>query len=129
MSLQISAILLGVKDLNLTKQFYCKGLGYPIQIDQGGFVSFNLEGGSSTLGLYAWDALASDAGIAADGSGFRGVALNHVVPSSERVDELLAQARRAGGKIVKPAQRAAWGGYFGYFSDPDGHLGKVASSS
>jgi predicted lactoylglutathione lyase len=64
--------------------------------------------------------------VASDGSGFRGVTLNYVVPSAKRVDEVLAEAERAGGKIVKPAQRAQWG-YFGYFSDLDGHLWKVAS--
>jgi uncharacterized protein len=87
---------------------------------------FHLGGDSSALALYTWDALAEDAGVASDGSGFRGVTLNYVVPSAERVDEVLAEAERVGGKIVKPAQQAQWG-YFGYFSDLDGHLWKVAS--
>ncbi len=128
MNPQISAITLGVRDLNRAKQFYSEGLGCPIEQDQAGFVSFNLGSGSSTLALYAWDALAADAGVASDGSGFRGITLNYIVPSTERVDEVLAQAKHAGGKIAKPAQRAQWG-YFGYFSDPDGYLWKVASAA
>jgi catechol 2,3-dioxygenase-like lactoylglutathione lyase family enzyme len=129
MNPQVSAITLGVRDLNRAKKFYSEGLGCPIQQDQGGFVSFALGNGSSGLALYAWDALAEDAGVASDGSGFRGFTLSYIVSSAEPVDEMLAQAKRAGGKIAKPAQRAQWGGYFGYFSDPDGYLWKVASST
>ncbi len=129
MNPQISAITLGVRDLNRAKQFYSEGLGCPIEQDQGGFVSFNLGNGSSALALYQLDALAADAGVASDGSGFRGITLNYIVLSPERVDEVLAQAKRAGGKIAKPAQRAQWGGYFGYFADPDGYLWKVASAA
>ena len=127
MSLQINAITLGVGDLNRAKQFYSEGLGCPIEKDYPGFVSFNLGDGSSPLALYTWDALANDAGVPSDGSGFRGITLNFIVPSAERVDDVLAQAERAGGTIVKPARQAQWGGYFGYFGDPDGYLWKVAS--
>lgn len=129
MNAQISAITLGVRDLNRAKQFYTEGLGCSIEQDHAGFVSFNLGTGSSGLALYTWDALAADAGAAADGSGFRGVTLNYILPSAERVDEVLAQAEHAGGEIIKPAQSAQWGGYFGYFSDPDGHLWKVAAAA
>ncbi|MGH9332830.1 MAG: VOC family protein [Vicinamibacteria bacterium] len=104
-----------------------EGLGCPIEQDQGGFVSFNLGGGSSVLALYTWDALAADAGVASDGSGFRGITLSYIVPSAERVDEVLAQAKRAGGTIARPAERAQWG-YSGYFADPDGYLWKIASA-
>jgi catechol 2,3-dioxygenase-like lactoylglutathione lyase family enzyme len=127
MNPQISAITLGVSDVNRAKQFYSEGLGCPIEKDYPGFVSFNLGDGSSALALYPWDALADDAGVASDGSGFRGITLNYIVPSTEQVDDVLAQAERAGGTIVTPAQRAPWGGYFGYFSDLDGYLWKVAS--
>lgn len=127
MNPQISVVTLGVSDLNRGKQFYGEGLGCSIEQDHPGFVSFNLGNGSSRLALYTWDALAADAGVTADGSGFRGVTLNYIVQSSERVDEVLAQAKRAGGTIAKPAQSAQWGGYFGYFSDPDGYLWKVVS--
>ncbi len=128
MSLQISAITLGARDLNRAKQFYGEGLGCTIEQDQGGFVAFNLGDGAASLALYKWDALAADAGVDPDGSGFHGVTLNYIVTSAERVDEVLAQAERAGATIVRPAQQAKWGGYFGHFSDPDSNLWKVASA-
>ena len=125
----VSGITLGVKDVNRAKQFYGKGLGWPVQQEQGEWVSFSLNNGSSALGLLPRDALAGDAGVAADGSGFRGITFSYIVPSEERVDAVLAEAERAGGKIAKPAQGAAWGGYFGYFTDPDGYLWKVVAGA
>ncbi len=123
---EINAILIGVKDLGRSKKFYAEGLGCPIENDYPMFVSFKLGDGSPTLGLYPREALAADAGVAPDGSGFSGVTLHYIVKSTERVDEVLAQAERAGAKIEKPAQKVQWG-YFGYFADPDGHLWKVAA--
>ena len=76
-----------------------------------------------------WDALAADAGVPAEGSGFRGITLSYFVPTPDRVDEVLAKAERAGGKIVKPGQKSQWGGYSGHFSDPDGYLWKVVASA
>ena len=64
-----------------------------------------------------------------EGTGFSGVTLHYIVDSTKRVDDVLDQAKRAGGKLVKPAEKAQWGGYYGYFSDPDGYLWKVASSA
>ena|SRR5437667_7603479 len=124
----VSAITLGVKDMNRAKQFYAEGLGWPVEQDFGQWVSFNLDGGTSVLGLYAWDALAGDAGVSAEGSGFRGVTLSYIVRSNERVDAILEEAKRAGGKIVKPGQQAQWGGYFGYFADREGYLWKVGAA-
>src|SRR5437868_2079609 len=117
MNPQITAITLGVSDMNQAEQFYCEGLGCPIEQEYPGFVSFNLGDGSSALALYTWEALADDAGVPPAGSGFRGITFNYIVPSTEQVDDVLARAERAGGTIVKPAQQAQWGGYFGYFSD------------
>ncbi len=124
----VSSITLGVRDLARARRFYGEGLGWPIQQEQGEWVCFGLGDGSSGLGLYPWDALAGDAGVAADGSGFRGVTFSYVVRSEARVDAVLAEAARAGGTIARPAQRPPWGGYFGYFADPDGYLWKVAAS-
>jgi uncharacterized protein len=123
---EINSILIGVADMARSKKFYAEGLGCPIKNDYPQFISFNLGDGSAELGLYKREALAADAGVSPDGSGFSGVTLHYIVKSSERVDEVLAQAERAGAKIVKPAQKVQWG-YFGWFADPDGHLWKVAA--
>ena len=123
----VSVITLGTRDMQRAKQFYSEGLGWPILQDYGEWVSFGLGDGSSALGLHAWDALAADAGVAPEGSGFGGITLSYIVSADERVDAVLAEAERAGGAIVKPAQRPPWGGYFGYFADRDGYLWKVAT--
>jgi predicted lactoylglutathione lyase len=91
-------------------------------------VSFKLGEGSSSLALYEREAAAQDAGVSSKGSGFRGVSFHFIVSSSEAVDEVMASAVAAGGGVVKEAAASQWG-YFGYFSDPDGYLWKVASGS
>ena len=127
MSLEITSVLVGVEDIARSKKFYGEGLGCTIENDYPQFVMFKLGDGSSTFGLYPRETLAADAGVSPEGGGFSGMTLHYVVPNFERVDEVLAQAERAGGKIVRPAQKAQWG-HFGWFADPDGHLWKVASS-
>ena len=129
MPLQVTAIMLGVEDLARSKKFYGEGLGCPIAQDYPNFVSFDLGDGSSSLALYQREAAAQEAGVSSEGSGFRGASFHSIVPSSEAVDEVMANATAAGGEVVKEAAGAQWGGYFGYFSDPDGHLWKVASPS
>jgi len=129
MSATINAIVIGVSDMKRAKAFYADGLGCQVAQDNPAFVSFNMGEGSSGLALYKWDALAEDAGVDPKGDGFRGVTLNQYVASNEDVDDLLAKAESAGGQIVRPAQQAKWGGYFGYFSDPDGYLWKVVAVS
>jgi catechol 2,3-dioxygenase-like lactoylglutathione lyase family enzyme len=127
MSLQVTAIMLGVQDLARSKKFYAEGLGCRINRDYPNFVSLDLGEGSSSLALYEREAAAQDAGVSSAGSGFRGVSLHHIVQSSEAVDEVMGKAVAAGGGLVKEASGTQWG-YFGYFSDPDGYLWKVASS-
>ncbi|HEX8099358.1 MAG TPA: VOC family protein [Actinomycetota bacterium] len=126
MGLQVTAIMLGVEDLARSKQFYAD-LGCEIEQDYPQFVSFNLGDGSSSLALYERGAAAADAGVSPEGSGFSGVSFHYIVDSKDVVDEVMAKAVAAGGSVVKAAAAAQWGGYFGYFSDPDGHLWKVAS--
>lgn len=127
--IQVTAIMIGVEDLARSKTFYGEGLGCTIDQDHPTFVSFNLGEGSSSLALYQRDAAAKDAGVSSEGSGFRGVSFHYVVSSSEAVDEVMGKAVAAGGSVVKEAAAARWGGYFGYFGDPDGYLWKVATSS
>jgi uncharacterized protein len=127
MNPHIGFVTLGVGDLNRAKQFYSEGLGWPVQVAQGQYVAFKPADGSSTLTLYPRSVLAGDAGVTPDGGGFRGVTFSYVVRSKERVDAVLAEAERAGGTIARPAQQAQWGGYFGYFADPDGNLWKVVA--
>lgn len=125
--LQVSAIMIGVKDLARTKKFYAD-LGCEIEQDYPQFVKFKLGDGSSSLALYEREAAAMDAGVSSEGSGFRGVSFHFIVTSKETVDEVIGRAQAAGGGVVKKAAATQWG-YFGYFSDPDGYLWKVASAS
>jgi catechol 2,3-dioxygenase-like lactoylglutathione lyase family enzyme len=125
----IAVITLGVNDLQRARTFYAEGLGWPIQQEDYNWVCFTHEGGATALALYPWDELAEDAQVPAAGSGFRGVTLAYNVRSEGRVDEVLAEAEHAGGTIVKPAQRTAWGGYGGYFADPEGYLWEVATGA
>jgi catechol 2,3-dioxygenase-like lactoylglutathione lyase family enzyme len=124
----VNVITLGVRDLARARKFYAEGLGWPVRVEDYNWVCFTLGDGSSVLALYPWDELAADAGVPAEGSGFRGVTLAYVVRSDERVDEVLAEAERAGATIVKPAQTASWGGRSGYFADPEGYLWEVAKA-
>ena len=129
MSLHVTAIMLGVRDLERAKRFYRDGLGCVVAQDHPGFVSLQLGADGPSLALYPWDAAAGDAGVGAEGSGFRGSSLHCIVDSRAEVDQLLEQASGAGGRLVRPAEAAQWGGYLGYFSDLDGHLWKAATSS
>lgn len=124
MKAKISLITLGVSDLARAEAFYKDGLGLPLEGDNEGIRFFKLEG--TWLALYPKDKLAEDVGISVEGSGFSGVTLAHNVASPEAVDALLLQAEGAGAVIVKPGQKVFWGGYSGYFTDPDGHLWEVA---
>ena len=121
---RISMIALAVNDLEQSTKFYQQGLGFP-KIDSPPEVAFfNLNG--TWLGLSKREALAEDVGVSPEGSGYSGFNLAHNVASETEVDHVMEQAQAAGATIVKPAQKADWGGYSGYFQDPDGHLWEVA---
>ena len=128
MPLQVTAIMIGVEDLARSKKFYGEGLGCAIDQDYPNFVSSKLGEGSSSLALYEREAAAQDAGVSSKGSGFRGVSFHYIVPSREAVDKVMGSAVAAGGGAVKKGA-AVQCGYYGYFSDPDGYLWKVASAS
>ncbi len=127
MTVQVTAIMLGVQDLDRAKAFYGEGLGCAITQDYPNYVSFDLGDGSPSLALYPWEAAAQDAGVSPEGSGFRGVSFHCIAASKQAVDEIMSKAVAAGASVVKEAQGAQWG-YSGYFADPDGHLWKVATS-
>jgi catechol 2,3-dioxygenase-like lactoylglutathione lyase family enzyme len=127
--LKVSVIMLGVKDVDRAKEFYVDGMGCEVEQDFPGFVRCSLGEGSSSLALYQWDAVAADAGVSADGSGFRGSSFHVITDSREEVDEVIHTAVSAGASVVQEAAAADWGGYSGYFSDPDGYLWKVATTS
>jgi catechol 2,3-dioxygenase-like lactoylglutathione lyase family enzyme len=124
--LQVTAIMLGVGDLERSKTFYGEGLGATIDQDYPNFVSLKLDGGSA-LALYEWSAAPADAGVAPEGSGYTGVSFHYIVGSNDEVGGVMAKAAAAGAGVVRPAAEVQWG-YFGYFSDPDGYLWKVAAS-
>ena len=128
MNSHVSAILLGVKDMERSKRFYTDGLGWKIQNDYKISVFFVPHGGS-LVGFYGRDGLADMVGTSRDGSGFSGIVFNYVVRSEARVDEVLEEARKAGGKILKPAAKLQWGGYGGTFADPDGYVWSIGYSA
>ena len=123
---KISLITFGARDPDRMVAFYRDGLGFPTYNYTPGddMVMFRLEG--TWLGLFPRDALAEDATIPAGGSGFSGVALAHNEPSKEAVDAAFAEAIAAGATAVKQPQDVFWGGYSGYFADPEGDLWEVA---
>ena len=125
---RLTLVTLGVADLERARKFYIDGLGLPMRPEsQESVVFIGLHG--MWLSLYSRAALAEDAQVPAEGSGFRGITLAHNVRSKAEVDALLQQAERAGGKIVKPAQDVFWGGYSGYFSDPRPPVGSRVESA
>jgi hypothetical protein len=121
---RISFVTLGVTDLDRATRFYAEGLGLP-RLKSPSTVSF-FELGKTWLALYPRHLLAADAGVPGQGSGFAGFALAHNVRSELEADQLMAEVAAAGGRIVKSARRTEWGGYAGYFADPDGFLWEVA---
>lgn len=120
---RISMVSLGVKDVAASAAFYREGLGLP-QIESPPQVAFfKLEG--AWLGLCERAELAKDAGVSAQGQGYTAINLCHNVVSERDVRRLMEEAVNAGAKEVKKPQPAHWGGYHGYFADPDGHLWEV----
>ena len=124
---RISIITLGVADMSRSHAFYHEGLGFPTSAaPDSDIVFFQTRG--TCLALYPLQKLAED--VAPDQSSstgqFSGITLAHNTHSRDEVDAVLALAASAGGHIVEPAQDVFWGGYSGYFSDPDGYLWEVA---
>lgn len=108
-----------------SRRFYCEGLGFPASSISNASIVF-LNAGSTVLALYPRKLLADDVSVPSEGSGFGGITLSHNVSAKADVDATLAAASRAGATILKRAQKVFWGGYSGYFGDPDGHPSEVA---
>jgi predicted enzyme related to lactoylglutathione lyase len=128
MKAHVSSILLGVEDMDRSKRFYMEGLGWKVQQDYGVSVFFESDGGS-LVGFYGRDGLAAQVGTSAEGSGFSGMVLTYAVRSEARVDEIIADAEKAGATILKPAATLPWGGYGGSFADPDGYIWSIGYSA
>ena len=122
---RISLITLGVADLQRSIAFYRDGLKLRKRDGGSENIAF-FETSGTWLSLYPREALAEDAGIASEGTGSRDFTLAHNVRSPEEVERILEEALAAGATLVKPGQPVFWGGYSGYFADPDGFLWEVA---
>jgi catechol 2,3-dioxygenase-like lactoylglutathione lyase family enzyme len=124
---RVTLITLGVTDLPRAVRFYRDGLGWPTGMKDGEDVAFFQLGGGVALALWGRDALAQDADVPpGQPSAFNSCSLAQNLGSKAEVDEVMRQAEAAGGTIRKPAEDTFWGGYSGYFADPDGHLWEVA---
>jgi catechol 2,3-dioxygenase-like lactoylglutathione lyase family enzyme len=124
MEQRLSMVTLGVSDLDRARRFYEDGLGWKRANNEESVVFFQLPG--AVFGLWSRASLAEEVGLADTGATFSGVALAYNARSREEVDAVIAEADAAGGRPLKPAAETFWGGYSGYFSDPDGHLWEVA---
>ena len=124
MEQRLSMITLGVADLNRSRAFY-QALGWTVHpSSQDAIAFFKLRG--MVLGLYGRAALAADAQLPDAPCPFGGITLSYNVRSREEADQVMAEAERAGARVLKAPQEVFWGGYSGYFADPDGHPWEVA---
>jgi catechol 2,3-dioxygenase-like lactoylglutathione lyase family enzyme len=128
---RLTIVTLGVDDLERSVAFYREGLGLPSpgivgqEFEFGAVAFFELRGGVR-LALFPRPSIAHDANVAVGPPSATEMTLAHNVRTPEEVDALMAQAHGAGARIVKPAAATFWGGYAGYFADPDGHLWEIA---
>lgn len=128
---RITIITLGVDDLERSLRFYRDGLGFPTEgivgteFEHGAVAFFDLQPGLM-LAIWPRAHIARDTNISMTPRSPTEFTIGHNVNSQQEVDAVMAQAERAGAKIVKPAGKTFWGGYAGYFQDPDGHLWEIA---
>ena len=121
---RISMITLGVKDLKRSIKFYESGLGFSRKNTETEIAIFKLNG--SWLSLYNLHSLAEDANVSSEGNGFNGFTISHNVKSEDEVDKVFDNAISVGAKLIKSPQEVFWGGYSGYFADPDRYLWEIA---
>jgi uncharacterized protein len=131
MKTRMTVLTIGVDDLQRSLAFYGDGLGLPTEgivgqeFEHGAVAFFDLQ---PTLKLATWarDNLAHDTGLKKTPPSATEFSIGYTLPSQRDVDEVMARAAKAGAKIVKPPQKTFWGGYSGYFQDPDGHLWEIS---
>jgi len=127
---RITVVTIGVDDLEASLRFYREGLGFPTagiigkEFEHGAVAFIELQGGLR-LALWPRASIAHDAGLAIGPKSSTEMTLGHNVASKAEVDAVMAKAEAAGATIIKPAHDTFWGGYSGYFQDPDGHLWEV----
>ncbi|MBF8266744.1 MAG: hypothetical protein HW388_252 [Dehalococcoidia bacterium] len=127
---RITVITLGVNDLERSLAFYRDGLGFPTEgivgqeFEHGAVAFFDLQSGLK-LAIWLRDHIAYDVNISKTAPSPTEFTIGHNVATREEVDSVMEQARQAGAKIIKPAESTFWGGYAGYFQDPDDHLWEV----
>lgn len=121
---RLTLVTLAVSDLAQARAFYCR-LGFRASSASEASVVF-YDAGGTVLALWSRAALAEDAGVTDTASGFSGVSLGWNVAGESDVERVLAHATTCGARLLKPAQKASWGGTTGYFADPDGHIWEVA---
>ena len=131
MKQRINVLTIGVDDLEQSLKFYRDGLGLQTdgivgtEFEHGAVVFFDLQNGLK-LALYPRKEIAWDAKISLNSASATEFTIGHLVNSKQEVDKEMKQAKEAGANITKPAQDTFWGGYAGYFQDPDGHLWEIA---
>lgn len=128
MDQRISFVTLAVGDLDATRRFYLEGLGWTAELDVPGEVLMIRTGEHLVLSLWAEAAFEAEVGPIRRGTGLAPITLAHNLRTEEEVDAVLELARRAGADPVEAAQRRDWGGYTGYFADPDGYRWEIATN-
>ncbi|WP_347157016.1 VOC family protein [Pontibacter chitinilyticus] len=125
MEQRITLITLGVKNLQRSRDFYQNTFGWqPLPSSTEGIIFFQLNG--IQLALFPQESLADDAGVQADGKGFRGFSLAHNMQSEKEVDDLVSALESKGARVLKRPEKVFWGGYSGYIADPDDNLWEIA---
>jgi catechol 2,3-dioxygenase-like lactoylglutathione lyase family enzyme len=125
MNQHLHIITLGVQDLKRSVEFYSKTLGWKASNKSNEGIVF-FQAGGVVLALFPREELAADAVIAPEGSGFAGFTLAYNAQSEAEVDEIIADLKSKGVKVLKEPQKVFWGGYSSYFADPDGNTWEVA---
>lgn len=127
---RITVITLGVDDLEKSLAFYRDGLGFPTkgivgqEFEYGAVAFFDLQQGLR-LAIWPRESIARDTDLPQTGPGPLEFTIGHNVASKDEVDKIIARAEQAGARIIKPAQDTFWGGYAGYFQDPDSHIWEI----